>query len=331
MRILTLSDLFPPHVIGGYEVACRNVVAGLRDRGHVVEVLASHAPIATPDDPPWLHRVMALSGFDPVPPHSAEQYQAACSHYPNTAALLAHLRRFRPDIVYAWNLWGIGGLALLDLIDQLGIPWLLHLMDKVPSYLLTDIAPIVAALFAKNDRSLFTRARAIAMSEHLLSEIAETSGINFETAPTIIPGWVDARRVVPHTKYLEGGQLRLTAAGSLGLHKGTDIIIDACSRLLADGYSTFHVDIYGFGVAEPWVSRAVQCGVAKHVTFLGPRTQHEMMALLTQYDAFLFPTQKSRALRLRTRRSSGVRRCANHNAQCGLRGALRRRRSRAQD
>jgi hypothetical protein len=100
-------------VFGGYEIACRNVTAALRDRGHVVEVLASHAPMATPDDPPWLHRVMALRGFDPVSPHTnqpihAKMYEEACSQYPNTATLLAHLRRFRPDIVYVWNVAGIG-------------------------------------------------------------------------------------------------------------------------------------------------------------------------------------------------------------------------------
>jgi glycosyltransferase involved in cell wall biosynthesis len=77
----------------------------------------------------------------------------------------------------------------------------------------------------------------------------------------------------------------------LGPHKGTDIIIDACSHLLADGYTSFHVDICGFGVAEPWVSRAAQRGVTAHVSFLGTRTQQEILALLPQYDAFLFPTE----------------------------------------
>ena len=63
MRILVLNNLFPPHVLGGYEIACRNVAIALRERGHVVEVLSTHAPIATPDDPPWLHRVRSWPLF----------------------------------------------------------------------------------------------------------------------------------------------------------------------------------------------------------------------------------------------------------------------------
>jgi glycosyltransferase involved in cell wall biosynthesis len=164
-------------------------------------------------------------------------------------------------------------------------------MDQVPTYLLTEVVPTVAALFCKNDRALLAHARVISMSDQILTEIVETAGIHFENSPAIIPGWVDGHDLVPRVKYLEQGRLRLMAAGSLGLHKGTDIIIDACSQLLANGYSAFHVDIYGFGTAEPWVSRAAQCGATTHVRFHGPRTQQEIMALLPQYDAFVFPTQ----------------------------------------
>jgi len=290
-----LNNLFPPHVLGGYEIACRNVAAGLRERGHVAEVLAGHAPIAAPDDPPWLHRVLALRAFDPIEPHTGElldarTYEAACSQYANTATLLAHLRRFRPDLVYAWHVWGVGGLALLDAVEQAGIPWVMHLMDSVPTYLLGGVAPAAAALFAREDAALLTRARAIAMSEHLLADIADTCGVRFDTPPAVIPGWVDARGLAQRTRYREHGRLRLVAAGNMGPHKGTDLIVDACARLLALGHTAFDVDFYGFGAAEPWVTLAAQRGVTAHVSFLGPRTQPELLALLPQYDAFLFPT-----------------------------------------
>jgi glycogen synthase len=115
---------------------------------------------------------------------------------------------------------GHWGLALLDLIDQVGIPWVFHLMDQVPTYLLTEVVPTVAALFCKNDRALLAHARVISMSDQILTEIVETAGIHFENSPAIIPGWVDGHDLVPRVKYLEQGRLRLMAAGSLGLHKG---------------------------------------------------------------------------------------------------------------
>src|SRR5580692_9919237 len=40
-RILTLTNWFPPHSRGGYEAVCRDVMHGLHDRGHEIEVLCS--------------------------------------------------------------------------------------------------------------------------------------------------------------------------------------------------------------------------------------------------------------------------------------------------
>ncbi len=73
MRILIITNLYPPHVLGGYEIGCRSVAAGLHARGHHVEVLAGHAPIASYDDPYWVHRVLDVRGFDAAAPcHTKE-------------------------------------------------------------------------------------------------------------------------------------------------------------------------------------------------------------------------------------------------------------------
>src|SRR5699024_2367511 len=39
MRILVLTNLYPPHHYGGYELACRAAVEDWRARGHEVEVI----------------------------------------------------------------------------------------------------------------------------------------------------------------------------------------------------------------------------------------------------------------------------------------------------
>ena len=41
MKILVLTNLYPPHYVGGYELHCQTVVEALRARGHVVQVLTS--------------------------------------------------------------------------------------------------------------------------------------------------------------------------------------------------------------------------------------------------------------------------------------------------
>ena len=48
MKILVLSNLYPPDIIGGYELGCQQVVDALRARGHDVRVLTIRPADARP-------------------------------------------------------------------------------------------------------------------------------------------------------------------------------------------------------------------------------------------------------------------------------------------
>ena len=41
MKILVVSDLYPPFHVGGYELNCRDCVEALISRGHEITVLTS--------------------------------------------------------------------------------------------------------------------------------------------------------------------------------------------------------------------------------------------------------------------------------------------------
>ncbi len=41
MKILVISDLYPPYQVGGYEINCKDSVEALVDRGHEITVLTS--------------------------------------------------------------------------------------------------------------------------------------------------------------------------------------------------------------------------------------------------------------------------------------------------
>lgn len=297
MRVLVINNIFPPHVLGGYELACRAVSVQLRERGHEVRVLTSASPVASFDDPPWVHRDLTLRAYGPFEPHTSEliqanTYEAGASQATNTAQLLKHIRDFQPDLIYAWHLYGVGGLALLDLVEVIGIPWVLHLMDAVPTYLIGGVDSIAGSLFFRAEKSLIARGRIIAMSHQVVREVEQTCGITFDREPTLIPGWVHPSVMKQRERYFENGQLRLIAAGAIGTHKGSHLIVEACAQLVGQGHKNFTVDIYGFGAVETFVLQAAQLGVSEHVHFHGPRTQEQVFELLPTYDAFLFPTHE---------------------------------------
>ena len=66
MKILVLSNLYPPDFIGGYELGCRQVSDALRGRGHEVLVLTSapRLPIADTEGSPG-NRLLTQLGSPP--------------------------------------------------------------------------------------------------------------------------------------------------------------------------------------------------------------------------------------------------------------------------
>jgi glycosyltransferase involved in cell wall biosynthesis len=99
MRILVVSNLYPPHHIGGYELGCRDVVERLRARGHSVRVLTSsfrhdNRPVNETD----VERALLFSlDFECSRPDPKTE----CRILEHTA------RAFSPEVVYFWNLAGL--------------------------------------------------------------------------------------------------------------------------------------------------------------------------------------------------------------------------------
>src|SRR5258707_13689899 len=47
MKVLLVSNLYPPHYLGGYEVRCAQTATELQRRGHEVQVLTSSYGVVT--------------------------------------------------------------------------------------------------------------------------------------------------------------------------------------------------------------------------------------------------------------------------------------------
>lgn len=282
-------------VLGGYEIACANVAKAMSQLGHEVRVLTtwSHLPLSA-EMPTWVCRSLDLHWHIPhkssnVTIDQRDLHSAVCSSYSNTINVLNTLKSFRPDVVYVWNLVGIGGAAILDLLNIVRVPWVIHLMDRVPVEIASNTPENVLGLFNANGSDLYDQASIISMSEHLLDEIGAVSGIYFPQGATIIPGAVDLSKSIPHKPYLRDGRARFVTAGAVLAHKGIDLILEASAILRSEGFD-FLVDIYGDGDLPQYLDMSKGLRVDKNVRFLGSRSQDDLFALYADYDAFLFPT-----------------------------------------
>ncbi len=142
LRILVLSNLYPPDFMGGYELLCALAVEFLRGLGHEVLVLTA-APRFPVPEASHLARDFRLSPFyeseylEKVHPFARKVYEVESRFVSafNVHILLKHLHAFAPDVVYLNNLVGIGGLGLLGCLQHLKVPWVWQLGDAVPYHL----------------------------------------------------------------------------------------------------------------------------------------------------------------------------------------------------
>src|SRR5258708_46796 len=134
MRILTIIHLYPPHHLGGYEVACRGVMERFREQGHDVLVLASDHRLAGEDERSSPNTVEVRrqlktwwdwEQFTPARPPLRERIR---TERHNQQALRAALDDFRPDVVSIWNL-GYMSFSLATICEERGLPIVLTFLD----------------------------------------------------------------------------------------------------------------------------------------------------------------------------------------------------------
>ena len=130
MRILTLTNLYPPHYLGGYELNCQRVTEALQSRAHEVEVLTSNHGVSEDDalsaDESGIERSLRINGYFGHPWLGIRQLKDVEIH--NNRVLRRKLAEYRPDLVYVWNMGGISKSLLLTL-QELGIPTVLYVSD----------------------------------------------------------------------------------------------------------------------------------------------------------------------------------------------------------
>jgi len=306
VKILVLSNLYPPDFIGGYELVCRQVTAGLRGHGHEVRVLTSSPRCPVPSES-YVQRQFELSSMYEPWLHKADlrqRYMCAVEstfvNAHNVHHLLTTLETFQPEIVYLFNLLGLGGLGLLACLHHLRIPWVWHLEDMIPRLLCSlpgndglDFVSVrtrpVPALIREFNRQI--RGRYLACSRRVVEEI-EDCGLRIRGQVELLPNWVQGAAPPPRQNYFKGGHLRIVNAGQMCLEKGIDILIAAAARLCKSGRNNFSIDLYGQVGGPLWQATIDKNRVTKNVTLKGRLPQAELAQRLGQYDVFAFPTYK---------------------------------------
>jgi glycosyltransferase involved in cell wall biosynthesis len=132
MRLLIVSNLYPPHHQGGYELRCAQVAEYLQRRGHDVQVItsryhidgATHGALEREDsiNGVAVSRFLRQHRLDPTPPggrlYNLDVVRRQVADIGRVAAMID---AFKPDVVNWWNLEGVTK-AILRIPHDRGIP-----------------------------------------------------------------------------------------------------------------------------------------------------------------------------------------------------------------
>lgn len=129
MRILTVGNLYPPQHLGGYELMWQAAVAGLRDRGHDVQVLTTDTIFREAEETEpsverslrWYWRDHRFPRFTPITVRRIERH--------NRLRFVDAARE--ADLV---SFWSMGGMSLSMLALTGETPSIANVHDLWPLY-----------------------------------------------------------------------------------------------------------------------------------------------------------------------------------------------------
>ena len=318
MRLLFLSNFYPPADRGGYEQWCQEVADALKQRGHQVLVVTSRygreqIQTAEPDVQRVLylesdlHHYAPLEFFRQLPKRdraNADQLQAA-------------IETFKPDVILVWGMWQLNPqLAVLaeDLRpNRVGYFfcgfWPLQAEELDPhtnfwqgredrrwkDLLKRPVAALVLRRL-KRERTRQPQLQHIAcVSQAVLNTYRQ-----YGRAPRdsrVIYGGIDLAQFYRplETQPARSRPLRLLFAGAVTRDKGVDTALAALAQL-APRYSPQAVHLTVVGRGHPAFEAELRQYVsahqlAQHVEFRGWVPKDQMPRLIRDFDGLLFTSR----------------------------------------
>jgi glycogen(starch) synthase len=321
VKVLFLSNLYPPNVVGGYERLCYDVATAFARKGHEISVLTSSYGGKTAEyGGQRIERSLKLLADDsdiyrPVSwsPQDLENRKAE-----NISLFRKKVARERPDLLFIWNLYFLDR-SLLEVIQE---------TDCSRFFLITDNW-LISFLKSSFWGEYFRRLRAEAgepssrwrsvlgrllkkptggptsingkavFASRFMERLYTEAGFRFQASRVIYHGVQLEKRTdaeyVSRNSLLERKALRLLFAGRIVEIKGVHTLIEALPSILERlPEHRLQVTILGETRDQDYLQRLkdliTRRGLADHILFRPPVEQAELFKLFQRYDLYVFPS-----------------------------------------
>ncbi|HVY08678.1 MAG TPA: glycosyltransferase family 4 protein [Mycobacteriales bacterium] len=301
MRVLVLTNLYPPHALGGYELSCQDTVERWREAGHDVTVLTTTTTFHDPaSDPPEPHVRRRLEWYwtdhhlqRPEPRHRLRIERH------NQRRLLETMKDVAPDVVSVWAMGGMS-VGLLSSCIERAFPVVAVIEDDWLVY--ASHVDAWTAAWSRRPRWLGALASqltglptgvpvlppeaTVAFASDYLRRRAEAEGTIRFSRSAIVPLGTDPVDFPSRRPGDRPWQGRLLMVGRVEPRKGFDIAIQALADL--PGATLRIVGAADDRHRDELIAMAREIGVADRLTCEGFVERDQLAAVYAEADALLF-------------------------------------------
>jgi glycosyltransferase involved in cell wall biosynthesis len=314
MRILIISDMYPPYYEGGYELRCKETADEISRRGHQVFVLTSWWGLDHTKIEGNIYRILSIDptrwqpsrsdSFDPFRLRKRfRQLKWAYDCRRNFHITRELISSLKPDVVFIWNMTNLGInpiLAAQDMgiptIYSLGIDWLCSLKKDLylePSLLKRKYREAISGIKSYQTLDL----RHLITNSEALKQVYVKNGFSDKDI-AVIPRGIPSNIVIENVNQVvlpKSNTVRLLFVGRVVSVKAPDDAIKAIAILDGKvGNRYIELDIIGTG-QEEYIRELKELitvlNMESHVKFLGWLEHAEILNLYSYYDALIFPSR----------------------------------------
>ena len=321
MRILFISNMFPPYYAGGYELRCKDIAIGLHEKGHKIKVITSdycvnkntYIPKSQIDIP--VERYLYFRWRYPKPNLAEIGY----NEWRDYTYLKKKINSFKPEVIFVWSCNTLSNSVLaylseinnkgrycvvFDISDTWMVDWKLppwsSFWERNPdsSIIKKIIKPLIKKIVAKlsplHDVQLilkygyFTSLSLKAVYHKKVFKAEHLPIIHIGIAETF---FINETGLIkkPTFKYL-----KILYLGRLIAHKGALTLIKSLPILKNNGIN-FKASIVGKMGIEPEYEKKMNTilennNLRESVTFSDIVPRAEVLSLLKEHHVVVFPS-----------------------------------------